>query len=382
MNRIRTIHITDTLRAGGMERMAVNLVNCLPREHYVPFLCTTREEGPLADQVAADVVRLTLKRKSSFDVSAVFRLVAFIRAHNIQIVHAYNASLFVAGLASLFPPHPAVIWHDHYGYLAVQERPFWWLYPSAAGRISGIIAVTQALAEWSRARMSIPTERIWYIPNFVCPPETDGNAPVLPGVAGHRIVCVAQFRPEKDHVMLLQAMKHVVRQIPTAHLFLVGTSADPARRDRIRDEVVKLGLDQQVSLLGLRHDVHAILRGCDVGVLSSMSEGLPLALLEYGMAKLPAVATKTGQCAEVLNEGRAGILVPVGSHDQLAGALVSLLRSAERRAALGNALHRRVLERYSPVSVMKQICHVYETVLARSNGMDKISPPLSCSRSS
>jgi glycosyltransferase involved in cell wall biosynthesis len=345
-------------------------------------LCTTREEGPLADQVADDVGRLRLNRKSSFDVSAVFRLVAFIRAHNIQILHAYSASLFVAGLASMFAPYPAVIWHDHYGFLSVKERPLWWLYPSAASRISGIIAVTQALAEWSRARMSIPTERIWYIPNFVCPPEADGNSPVLPGVAGHRIVCVAQFRPEKDHLMLLQAMRDVVRQIPTAHLFLVGTSADPAHRDRIRDEMVKLGLDQQVSLLGQRHDVDAILRVCDVGVLSSMSEGLPLALLEYGMAKLPVVATKTGQCAEVLNEGRAGILVPVGSHDRLAAALVSLLRSAERRGALGNALHRRVLERYSPVSVVKQICQVYETVLAQSTGRDKDSHPRSCSRSS
>lgn len=368
MNRTRIIHITDTLHAGGMERMAVNLVNSLPRDQYLPFLCTTRDEGLLADQIADDVVHLNLNRRYQFDLSAVFRLVAFIRAHQIQVIHAYSASLFIAGLASFFPPYPVVIWHDHYGFLSVKERPLWWLYPSAARRVGGIIAVTQALAEWSKTRMGIPAERIWYIPNFVCPHERNGSPPVLPGVAGHRIVCVAQFRPEKDHITLLLAMKHVVRQIPTAHLFLVGTSPDPARLELIRKEILKQGLGQSVSLLGQRNDIPTILNACDIGVLSSVSEGLPLALLEYGMAELPAVATNTGQCAEVLDEGRAGILVTVGSWEQLATGLVSLLHSRERRVSLGKTFHRRVLDRFSPTSVVKQICQVYEAVLANSNG--------------
>jgi glycosyltransferase involved in cell wall biosynthesis len=366
MNRIRIVHITDTLHAGGMERMAVNLVNSLPREQYLPFLCTTREAGPLAGEVADDVAHLNLKRRYQFDLSAVFRLVAFVRAHHIQVLHAYSASLFIAGLASLFPPYPAVIWHDHYGFLSVKERPLWWLYPSAARRTSAIIAVTQALAEWSKARMGLPDERIWYIPNFVCPPERNDSLLDLPGIIGHRIVCVAQFRPEKDHITLLHAMKYVIREIPTAHLFLVGTSPSPVRLELIRKEMLKQGLDQSVSLLGQRNDVHNILRACDIGVLSSVSEGLPLALLEYGMAELPAVATNTGQCAEVLDEGRAGILVPVSSPEELAKSLVALLKSSERRLKMGRAFHRRVQERYSPTSVVKQICQVYEAVLATS----------------
>lgn len=363
MNRTRIIHITDTLQAGGMERMAVNLVNSLPRDRYLPFLCTTRGDGPLADQVAGDVGRLCLDRKSRFDLSAVLRLVAFIRKRRIQVVHAYSASLFMAAAASCFYPYPDVIWHDHYGFLSVKERPFWWCYRLVAGRVRGIIAVTQPLAEWSRARMGIPNDRIRYIPNFVCAPEESGVPPTLPGIAGQRIVCVAQFRPEKDHVTLLRAMRLIVREIPTAHLFLVGTSPEPARRELIRNEIRKQGLEQSVSMLGECQDVHCILKVCDIGVLSSVSEGLPLALLEYGMAELPAVATHTGQCAEVLDEGRAGVLVPVGSPEPLAKALVSLLRSPERRGALGRRFHRRVQELYSARAVVQRICRVYETVV-------------------
>lgn len=366
MDRIGVMHITDTLNAGGMERMGVNLVNFLPRDRYLPFLCTTREEGPLAAQVSEDVARLRLDRKHRFDLAAVHRLVAFSRVHHIQILHAHNASLFIAGLASLFPPYPAVVWHDNYGLYAVEERPVW-LYRSAAGRISGVIAVNQPLAEWSLTRMRIPAKRIWYIPNFVCAAEVNGRPPALPGTAGQRIVCVAHFRPEKDHLTLLRAMMVVIRQVPTAHLLLVGASPDPARRELIQKEIIKQGLDRNVSLLGQRHDVPTILQACDIGVLSSVSEGLPLALLEYGMAELPAVATNIGQCAEVLDEGRAGILVPVGSHDQLARALLSLLQSPERRVVFGKKFHRRVLERYSPGPVVEQVCRVYETVLATSH---------------
>jgi glycosyltransferase involved in cell wall biosynthesis len=117
--------------------------------------------------------------------------------------------------------------------------------------------------------------------------------------------------------------------------------------------------------LGVRRDVYAILKACDIGVLSSACEGLPLALIEYGMAALPAVATNVGQCGEVLDEGRAGILVASASPEPLAEALLSLLKSPERRLALGKQLHRRVKERYSADAVMKQVCQIYEKILVR-----------------
>jgi glycosyltransferase involved in cell wall biosynthesis len=155
----------------------------------------------------------------------------------------------------------------------------------------------------------------------------------------------------------------VIRHEPTAHLLLVGAPIEQAYADCVLKEITNLGLGQNVTWLGQRLDVATILRGCDIAVLSSASEGLPLALLEYGLARLPAVATDVGQCAEVLDQGRAGILVPPGSSDQLADALLSLIRSPERRMALGQQLYRRVQERYTPEAVIKQICQVYKTVL-------------------
>ncbi|MBA3257810.1 MAG: glycosyltransferase family 4 protein [Pyrinomonadaceae bacterium] len=363
MVRVGVMHITDTLDAGGAERVAVDLVNVLPREHYRAHLCTTRRDGLLADLVAENVGRLRLERERRFDVKALGRMTDYIQRNQIQILHAHGPSLFIAAMAAFFPPHPALIWHNHYGRYALEDRPAW-LYRLATRRVSGVIAVNRPLVEWSQRQLRVPAERTWYVPNFVSEAERNGE-PLsdLPGKAGGRIVCVANLNSEKDHLTLLRAMALVIRQAPVAHLLLVGAANEPAYLDLVRKEISRQDLGQHISLLGQQQDVSAILRACDIGVLSSASEGLPMALLEYGMAGLPTVATRVGQCAEVLDDGRAGILIPPAAPDKLAEALVSLLRSPERRTILGNRFYRRVREVYSPGPVIQQISRVYDTVI-------------------
>jgi len=367
MVRVGVMHITDTLDAGGAERVAVDLVNLLPRERYQTHLCTTRRDGPLADLVAEDVGRLRLERKQRFDARALRSMADYIRRNQIQILHAHGTSLFIAELVSFFPPRPAVIWHEHYGRLASEDHRAW-LYRWAARRISGLITVNQPLAEWSRRRLRVPAERVWYIPNFVCEARSNGGLCDLPGKSGARIVNVANFRSEKDQLTLLRAMALVIRQMPAAHLLLVGAAVDPSYFDLMKKEITRQGLGQHVSLLGLRSDVPAILQSCDIGVMSSASEGLPMALLEYGMAGLPVVATRVGQCAEVLDEGRAGILVPPVAPDKLAEVLLSLLCSPERRASLVELFHRRVQKVYSPGPIIQPICRVYVAIIHSTKG--------------
>src|SRR5216683_3342228 len=122
MSSIAVMHIVDALRVGGVERVAVNLANLLPRAGCRTYLCTTREEGPFAALVSPAVGRLSLARRGPLDFAALRRLVVFIRDERIQILHAHGSALFFARLAALFPPFPAVIWHDHYGRYAFNDR--------------------------------------------------------------------------------------------------------------------------------------------------------------------------------------------------------------------------------------------------------------------
>ncbi len=360
-SRVAVMHLVDTLAVGGAERMAVNLVNSLPRDRYTAHLCCTRHDGPLGALVATDVVRLTLDRTNRFDVSALARLVAHIREHDVRVLHAHSAAVFAAVLASLAPPHPAVVWHDHYGRSLASRTA--WPYRVIARRLSHVIVVNESLAHWARSTLGVRDGRVSYIPNFVAQASEKGAAVDLPGRPDSRVACVANLRPQKDHATLIAAFARVVAAVPEAQLLLMGAESDTSYAVALRHAVDEAGIEHSVSWLGVRDDVAQVLRACSVGVLSSRSEGLPLALLEYGVAGLAAVATHVGQCSDVLDHGQAGVLVPPSDPIQLADALIALLQNEPRRTALGEALRLRVEESYGAPRAVASVSAVYDAVL-------------------
>ena len=356
---VRVMHVIDTLDNGGAERVAVNLANLVPRSRYETHLCTTRSEGILAPLVASDVGRLRLGRRWRYDVTALMRMAVYIRDHKIDVLHAHSAGVFFAALASTLPPHPSVVWHLH------RDRPGRWPYWLLARQVRGVIAVTESLAAWSIRQLGMPAQRVWHVPNFSLGSEVAAEALALPGRAGARVVCVANLRPEKDHLTLVRAMEIVVREFGAVHLLIVGPPSDRAYAERIHREIADRSLIGHITLLGPRQDVAVILRSCDIGVLSSTNEGFPLALIEYGLAGLAAVATDVGECAAVLEHGGVGIVVPPSAPDQLAAALLTLLQESGRRRALGKAFRHRVETSYSPVRLVEQVCNVYDAACTR-----------------
>jgi glycosyltransferase involved in cell wall biosynthesis len=365
VKRVGVMHIIDSLEIGGAERMAVYSVNNLARTRYQPFLCVTRHAGPLLRELEADVGLLKLGRKRTLDVRAFARMCNFIYSNGIQILHAHSTSLFLALAAARFGPRPAVVWHMHYGGSVLHTRHEA-LFGFAARRTAATIAVTSKLSDWAASRLGVPSERLFYIPNFAVASAASEPVSELPGTMGSRIVCVANIRAEKDQLTLVRAMQIVAAEDTSAHLVLVGGSNDSGYADAVRAAVSQCGLESRVTLLGARLDVPQILAACDIAVLSSAIEGLPLALIEYGAAGLPAVATNVGQCEEVLDHGNAGIVVPPSDPQRLADALLGLLSAPEHRARLGARLRARVQERYSANVVMAQFSNVYDEVLARN----------------
>ena len=115
------MHLIDSLAIGGAEQVAVNLANLLPRDRFRSHLCTTRREGPLAELVRNDVGRLCLQRNRTLDWIAVRRLVAYIRRHDICIVHAHGYALLIAVVAKFFCRPLEIVWHVHYGQHAERE---------------------------------------------------------------------------------------------------------------------------------------------------------------------------------------------------------------------------------------------------------------------
>lgn len=357
------MQVVDSLQVGGLESVAVNLANSLSGLGFKSYLCATRSGGPLERRLRPEVERLDLGRRGLLDLGAIWRLARWVQRRQIQLIHAHGSALFFSALVHVLVPGRQLIWHDHFGRYGSEERPGW-IYRMAARRCRGVMAVNEPLAEWARSRLKVPPERVWYVPNFVAePPGTAPQRGDLPGTGGRRIVCVANLRPEKDHATLIEAMKQVSEAAPEASLLLVGDETNQPLALKLREQIQQQGLDERVFLLGSRPDVWAVLRACNIGVLASASEGMPLALLEYGCAGLAVAATAVGQVPDILDHGRAGLLVPPRQPAALAQAMLQLLQSPQLRSTLAAALQCRVRQHYSQQAVLRQVTGIYETLL-------------------
>jgi glycosyltransferase involved in cell wall biosynthesis len=361
----RVLQIIDTLALGGAERVAVNIANAVAQRGAKSFLCATRDGGPLEKELNDEVVLLKLERKSTFDISAVVRLRRFISDNQISIIHAHSSSLLIAAIVKILSPGVKLIWHDHYGNqheVLRNSLP----YLIALRFADKVIAVNRSLRDWIVDSCRVSEDRVRYMPNFAVINEAqNASASVamdLPGIKGHRVVSLANLRRQKDHITLIEAFSHVIARNPNAHLLLLGDTPDKELLDEVRALISQKGLEEKISILGRREDVGAILAQCDIGVISSISEGLPLALLEYGFAGLGVVSTDVGQCCEVLANGGMGMVVPSGDVEKLGGAVAELLGNPALREELGRKFQGHVQKNYSESAFMKALAEVYETV--------------------
>lgn len=168
-------------------------------------------------------------------------------------------------------------------------------------------------------------------------------------------ICVANFRPEKGHEVLLGALLHLQQRNVCCHMLLVGGGDG---LPRIASLAQGLGLSR-VQFLGPRNDVRDLLRATDFCVLPSLSEGLPCSLLEAMAARKPVIATHVGGIPEVITNGVNGVLVDPGRPDELAEAIENLLKDENKRRRLGEEGYRTVAERFSLPRMITQ----YEELL-------------------
>jgi glycosyltransferase involved in cell wall biosynthesis len=135
------------------------------------------------------------------------------------------------------------------------------------------------------------------------------------------------------------------------------------------------GLAGRVHLLGLRSDIAALLSAADVFVLPSLSEGLPLALLEAMFAGCPIVASDVGEVGAALAHGEAGMLVPPGDPAALAEALDALLGAPDRARAMGARAASRAAAEYDIARMVNRYVDTYHALLQTAR--DGTAPELS-----
>ena len=182
------------------------------------------------------------------------------------------------------------------------------------------------------------------------------------------VVSVSHLCPRKGQEYAVEAMARIVRQVPSAHLLLVGAlDRNPRYVDEVRHGILKLNVEAHVSILGFRNDVPQLLRAADVFLHTAVSDPHPRAVIEAMGVGLPVVAFGVDGVKETVTPGTTGYLIPPGNVNELAGAVAKLLQDAQLRKQLGAEGRGRAADSFSADATAERVGAIIELTLRRSS---------------
>ncbi|MTE27403.1 glycosyltransferase [Winogradskyella ouciana] len=354
---MHVIQIIDSLNSGGAERVAVNIANQLVGKTEKSFLCTTREEGALKEELSEDVTYFFLNRTKTLDISAIRNLRDYIKINEIDIIHAHASSYFISTIIKILLPKVKLIWHDHLGNRSEVKSKTSFVLKASSYFFNGVIAVNKNLAEW--ANNNLKADKIEYIPNFTVKSKVKGYT-TLKGVDDKRILYLANLRHPKNHLFLFKVFSEIVNEFSDWTLHLVGKDYNDNYSKKIKSFIDSKNLESHIFLLDQRKDVSHIIDQCSIGVITSTYEGLPMALLEYGLGNLAVVSTDVGQCKEVISD--YGIVVDPQSHSVLKEALIALMSNEKLRTEKGSAFNEHINQNYGAEKILKSLMEIYSNI--------------------
>jgi glycosyltransferase involved in cell wall biosynthesis len=212
----------------------------------------------------------------------------------------------------------------------------------------------------------VPPEKVVYVPNAYIPApqaETHGDVRAELGVPPGQLLvgAVSVFRTVKRIDVLIDAFALLAARRSDVRLVIGGYGP---LAEELHAQSKRLGVDDRIHWLGLRSDPEAVQRALDVSVISSDSEGMPLAAFECMAVGTPLVATDVGALRDVFEDGVSALLVPRRDPGALAGALEALLADPGRRRAMAVAASAR-LDEYSLDRTAQRVADLYEELLVR-----------------
>ncbi len=167
---------------------------------------------------------------------------------------------------------------------------------------------------------------------------------------------IAQLSYWKGIPYFLRAIPLILRKCPNTRFLIVGDGLD---REKLEIMARTQGISPYVIFTGFRRDIPEIISAIDISVLSSLREGLPLALLESMAMSKPVVATDVGGVSEIVQDDKTGFLIPPRDSDALSDAIIKLLKDKEKANKFGKAGRKYVEENFSLNQMVKKYENLY-----------------------
>ena len=358
---------------GGQHQVLLTVLGLRRRGHRAALAAQPR--GELYRRAPEGRDRYPLAPRGDMDLHAAWTLARMLRDLAPDVIHAHDAhAVAIASLARSFagtkPPLVASRRVDFHIRGNAFSR---WKYH----QVDRFVCASSAIREMLAAD-GVPPERTTVVYEGIdvdridrAPPldlHREFHFPVGCPVAGN----VAALVPHKGQRHLVDATARLVRDVPDVRVLIVGAGALEGELAR---QIRRLHLEAHVILTGFRSDVPSLLKGLDLFVMSSVTEGLGTSVLDAMAAGLPVVGTRAGGIPESVVDGETGLLAPPRDAPGLARAIADLLRDAPRRRAFGDAGRRRARAVFSAERMVDETAAVHAAVAGATRAADSVRPP-------
>ena len=348
---MRIVYVLTSLGMGGAERQVVALAERMAGRGHAVALMVLRP--PVMEQwpTTVTVVHLGMRKTPGSVIAAMAHGRRFLAEFHPDLVHSHS---FFANLAArllkLFLPSLKVLSSVHNVYEGGWLRML--AYRMTDKLSCRTTTVSQAAGIRFVCKGAIPQHKCVIMPNGIDIEEFAPNAERREKMrvrmcAGKPFIWFTAGRivPAKDYPNLLEAFAQVIEVRLDTQLWIAGelTGREASAVQALSEE---FDLDRFVLWLGLRRDLPALLDAADGFVLASAWEGMPLAVGEAMAMEKPVVATGVGGVRELV--GDAGVVVPPKAPDELAEAMIDMMRrKPQRRRAMGRAARERIVRDFS-----------------------------------
>jgi len=358
---MRIAHVIDSMEVGGAEAVVDALCRLQAAAgHQVSVHCLLRG-GPLAEKLATEGFPIFVHGPATSG-KLIWRLYRELRRIGPNVVHCHNksATVHAAPAARIAGIH--AVFSTRHGMAAPPYRlrkdfKYW---ACTALFCSCVVAVCETARRNMYRNAGALARRAITIRNGAYPARSSGDHVGTRG-DGFKIVTVGRLAPAKDYQGLLRSVAVALPHVPDLQLWIVG---DGHEASSLKALVAELGIGQSVQFFGEQGTVGDWLTRADVFVLSSVSEGLPISILEAMAAGLPAIVTDVGGMPEVLSLSGAGKVVPVGKVDLLAQAITEFASHRQDLKELGQKARSCYLQHFLPERMAEEYLNLYRSCLS------------------
>jgi len=369
---INVMNILPSLNVGGREKVVIDMINNFDKEVFDLSLCCLKNPGPMTELLKKDKVRLYfLNRKEGVDYTLYFKIRDFFKEKKPVIVHTHNPGAFIYGaIGAKLAKVPIIINTEHgYEYKIPLRKKI--IERFLMKNIDKTIAVSNDLRKKLAKSGTWSKDKIITIHNGIDLQEFNTVVHkyalrVALGFTENDILIgnVARLAPVKDHSTLISAFEIISGRFTNSKLIIVG---EGELRDELEKRTIGIGLNNRVFFLGERKDIREILSIFDIFVLSSLSEGTSITLLEAMASGKPVIATNVGGNPEVIINEKTGILIPPSQPRLLAEAMQRLVLNEDLALQMGKFAKEHIKANFDIKIMSERIKRLYEELLLEKN---------------